>query len=133
MERIERRDDFEFELSSGAVIGAGEYTGITCYQIIKSKGYEVEMKLTKKDDFYAVAYDDFEQIWYAAKDGRKFEAINCTELLGLIALWELYGDDCMHKDTAEDINEYRALIENSPMFDLDGEPCTLDEECDDDY
>lgn len=130
MKRIEDRSDTIFRLRSGAIIGHGQYTGVTCYRVIKSKGYEIEMKSSKSD--YAETYDECDQTWYAAKDGRIFEAINCTELLGLIALWEHGGDSCMEQDTEDDVNEYWELIDNSPLLDTHGDPCVLDEGYDDD-
>ena len=37
--------------------------------------------------------DKYSQVWWAMKDGRMFAADSCEELLGLISMWEMRGDD----------------------------------------
>jgi len=59
-------------------------TEIPCFSAIKAKGYNVALTHYKDSE-----YSD----WSAEKDNRLFSATNPVELLGLIAMWEMRGDD----------------------------------------
>ncbi len=51
-----------------------------CLQTLLNKGYKISA-------------DEDEECFKATKDGNLFSAENGIELLGLVALWEHYGDD----------------------------------------
>jgi hypothetical protein len=88
-------------------------TTIPCLQAIVAKGYAVTHYFlgSKPDDF------DSPQ-WDAEKDGRQFSATTLQELLGLIAMWEVRGDDWMLKLGEQ--QQYHQLVDNAPVYDLDG-------------
>ena len=83
--------------------------GSTMYPIlfaIRSKGYKVT----------AAIIDEDESRWHASKDGNTFHAQCPEELLAIIAMWEVRGDDWltwseeeqrMHKENTvfEDITD----------------------------
>ena len=59
-------------------------TEVPCFAAIKTKGYKVT----------CTEYVDSEYFdWNAEKDNRLFSATSPIELLGLIAMWEVRGDN----------------------------------------
>jgi hypothetical protein len=88
-------------------------TIIPCLQAIVAKGYSVTTYFLgeKPGDW------DHPQ-WDAEKDGRVFSATGLEELLGLIAMWEVRGDDWRHNSGEAEV--YKQLVESAPMFDSEG-------------
>jgi len=111
MERNERQG-YDF------IIRIAGNTHIPCFSAIKAKGYEVTV-IYYKDD-----YSD----WCAEKDNRLFSATDPVELLGLIAMWELRGDNWRANDS--DHKEYDELCSNAPeyYYDEDGYPHLVENE-----
>ncbi|MAG92776.1 MAG: hypothetical protein CMJ48_03375 [Planctomycetaceae bacterium] len=88
-------------------------TLIPCLQAIAAKGYSI--------DHYFLGdtpgdWDDPQ--WDAERDGRTFGATSPEGLLGLIAMWEIRGDDWHIKDGDADL--YDRLVDSAPMYDSDG-------------
>lgn len=88
-------------------------TAIPCLQAIVAKGYAVTHYFlgSKPGDW------DRPQ-WDAEKDGRLFSATGLEELLGLIAMWEVRGDDWRLKTGEAAL--YNQLVEAAPMYDSEG-------------
>ena len=88
-------------------------TMIPCLQAIAAKGYTVSHYFlgSKPGDW------DHPQ-WEAEKDGREFSATSVEELLGLIAMWEVRGDDWMIKPGETELHD--RLSESAPMYDPEG-------------
>ena len=77
-------DDTEVRLS----IRIAGNTSIRCLQAIVAKGYTVTHY------FLGTRPGDWDRPqWDAEKDDRRFSATGVEELLGLIAMWEIRGDD----------------------------------------
>ena len=100
----------------GVTIGNGNVsnTHAPCLLVIQKKGYNVEMWYWKTGD------DDYSQEWKATKDGNSFLALNTLELLGLIAMWEVRGDDWRNY-TDDEKGVYFNLTNNSPVYSTDDE------------
>jgi hypothetical protein len=97
MEHLEVEYDLKIRIAGN--------TEIPCFSAIKDKGYEVTLTYYEGDD-----YPD----WEAVKDNRLFSATNPIELLGLIAMWEVRGDDwCANSN---DHKEYNELCDNAPVY-----------------
>lgn len=63
-------------------------TLIPCLQAIKAKGYSI------RHYYLGDGPNDWDHPqWDAEKDNRSFSATSPAELLGLIAMWEVRGDD----------------------------------------
>lgn len=88
-------------------------TMIPCLQAIVAKGYTVRHYFlgNKRGEW------DRPQ-WDAEKDGRYFSATGLEELLGLIAMWEVRGDDWRVKPGEAELHD--RLVEAAPMYDADG-------------
>ena len=56
--------------------------------------------------------------WEAEKDGRAFSATSPEELLGLISMWEIRGDDWRIKEGEADF--YDQFVEVAVMYDAEG-------------
>lgn len=67
-------------------------TNSPCIHALLSKGYEVTLEYTrvKNPDSYWYPYHP---CWIAEKDKRRFSAVCPEELLGLVAMWEIRGND----------------------------------------
>lgn len=86
---------------------------IPCVQAIAAKGYAItHYFLGSKPGEWTRPQ------WDAEKDGRLFSATSPEELLGLIAMWEVRGDEWRHKSGETLL--YDRLIEVAPMYDNDG-------------
>jgi hypothetical protein len=66
-------------------IASAGNTGNHALEALKAKGYSVVL--------YPNASEDGLQDYWATKDGRDFIARDPVEVLGLVALWEQFGDD----------------------------------------
>jgi hypothetical protein len=71
--------------------------------VLKEKKYNLGIEPTEDED------DDELGQWYAEKEGRKFWAWDPLRLLGLVALWEIRGDDWALSEGEEDL--YNKMIE----------------------
>ncbi|QHM70986.1 hypothetical protein [Mixta intestinalis] len=89
-------------------------TEAPCYFTIKSKGYSVGMwsKLTNANG------DDCRWTVEARKGNYIFSASNMQQLLGLISMWEVRGDNWRLSEDEKDA--YIAIKEKSPLYDIDG-------------
>lgn len=88
-------------------------TMIPCLQAIAAKGYTVSHY------FHADKPGEWDRPqWEAAKDGRLFSATGLEELLGLIAMWEVRGDDWRLKPGEAEM--YDRLVETAPIYDSEG-------------
>ncbi|KAI9132947.1 hypothetical protein [Acaryochloris sp. CCMEE 5410] len=102
-------DDKEYKLS---IRSAGN-TQVPCLQVIYSKGYILSHYYLNNTPGEWKAPQ-----WDAEKNGRRFSATSLEELLGLIAMWEIRGDDWRHKNGEQEL--YDQLIESAPMYDSEG-------------
>lgn len=84
------------------MISAGN-TKIPSYLTIISKGYQVELELTKEN-----------QRWCATKDSNKYFANDLESLLGLITMKESRGNDWLASpsDISDFFNEFSELKTN---------------------
>jgi hypothetical protein len=88
-------------------------TTIPCLQAVAAKGYTVT--------HYFLGNVPGEWTcpqWDAEKDGRSFSATSPEELLGLIAMWEVRGDDWQLKPGETAL--YDRLVETAPLYDSEG-------------
>ena len=87
-------------------------TATPCYSAILKKGYEVTISVDQSsDDSYIFQYD-------ATKEDLFFSATSPEELLGLIHMWEIRGDNW--RGTKEEIKLFRTQEDNAPIYDIDG-------------
>ena len=86
---------------------------IPCFSAVKAKGYKVTLT-----HFQDSEYSD----WKAEKDNRLFSATNPVELLGLIAMWEVLGDDWrVNGNSRADRAAYDEVCNNAPEYSQDEE------------
>jgi hypothetical protein len=86
---------------------------------LRAKGYLVTLSYVRHDD--AGMSSDYAAEYEAEKDGCLFSATTAEELLGLVAMWEIRGDDwraCTDGERAW----HDALVEAAPVYDRDGNP-----------
>lgn len=84
-----------------------------CIQAIAAKGYNLNLWYSGDDP------DDWESPqWDADKDGRRFSATSPEELLGLIAMWEVRGDDWRLKSGEGALHDQ--LLEKAVIYDAEG-------------
>ena len=87
-------------------------TLIPTLQALRAKGYTLSVWYNQDgDDALTPEYD-------AEKEGRAFSATSPEELLGLVAMWEVRGDDWHLKDGEYEL--YDHLIKAAPVYDCDG-------------
>jgi hypothetical protein len=67
-------------------------TVVPCLQVLIAKGYAVSHY------FLDLGGEEKRPQWAAEKDNRLFAAEGLEELLGLVAMWEVRGDDWRLKD-----------------------------------
>lgn len=89
-------------------------TASPCYFAIKSKGYEIEVYsyLESKEN------EEWLDYYNAKKDDLFFSATSPEELLGLICMWEMRGDNW--RATKEEAAIYREVRYGAPTYDEDG-------------
>jgi hypothetical protein len=92
-------------------IGFAGNTENPCLLALRAKGYEIVFEFTKSADGYRSEV-------IATKDGRYFYASNAAELLGLVAMWEVRGDDWRTKPGEADV--YDECYPNSRTYDREG-------------
>jgi hypothetical protein len=83
-----------------------------CLLALRAKGYELTLWFTKDP---AGGYN---QNFDAEKGGRSFSATTAAELLGLVAMWEVRGDDWQTRPGEPDI--YDELYPSSVTYDAEG-------------
>ena len=88
-------------------------TYIPCFYAIKAKGYKVEVSYVKGEN------GEYNADWLALKNDRKFSATTPMELLGLIAMWEVRGDNWHANDN--ELKEYDKVDDNAPKYYVDEE------------
>lgn len=100
-------------------IGINANTSIPCFVVIKSKGYEISAKIyTKKNKDARLQYD-----FTAKKDNNIFVGTNLEEVLGLITMWEIRGQNNIDWRADRDERfDYDKIIDEAPIFDEDGNP-----------
>lgn len=87
-------------------------TAAPCYSAMIKKGYKVAISVDQlSEDDYMFQYD-------ATKDDLFFSATSPEELLGLIHMWEIRGDDW--SGTKEEKDLYSFQKKNAPIYDEDG-------------
>ena len=84
-------------------------TAAPCFVAIKQKGYVVEAYVDKISD------DEYLWTWDAIKDKRRFSATSPEELLGLISMWEVRGDEWNISDN--EYRDYESIKENAVVYD----------------
>ncbi len=82
-----------------------------CLLAIRAKGYEIKLWFIKHGD------DEYMTNWDAEKEGQSFSATTPQELLGLIAMWEVRGDDWQ---TGDEPNIFDELYPQSKTYDSNG-------------
>lgn len=103
--------DDEPEIRVG-ICSAGN-TLIPCLQTIVAKGYTV------KHYFLNDTPGEWENPqWDAEKDGCIFSATSPEALLGLIAMWEVRGDDWSIKAGESELLD--RLVDSAVMYDCEG-------------
>ncbi len=87
---------------------------------IQAKGYKLNSFYTKtgKKLLGSKNIDKLQSTYEAEKDGCRFSANDPEELLGLIAMWEIRGDDWKYDPDLED-NIYSELIESALVYDFE--------------
>ncbi len=102
-------DDTEPNLS----IRIAGNTMIPCLQAIVAKGYRVTHYFLGREP------GDWDRPqWDAEKDDRVFSDTGVEELLGLIAMWEVRGDNWRIKPGETELHD--RLVESVPMYDREG-------------
>lgn len=95
------------------IVSAGN-TAAPCFYAIESKGYEIRITSC----LWTEPYEKVVYQYDATKEGEFFSASSPEELLGLIHMWEMRGDNWrVHKNEAHEFNK---KVRNAPLFDEDG-------------
>ena len=81
-------------------------TPIPCLQALVAKGYKVTHYFADRGGDQKVPQ------WAAEKDGRLFTAERVEEVLGLIAMWEVRGDDWRLREGEDTL--YDELVRAAP-------------------
>jgi hypothetical protein len=98
-------------------IGIAGNTESPALLALRAKGFHVWLEYNEVDDpqnKWHPHMPDFQ----AEKDGAYFSATTPVELLGLVAMWEVRGDDWRFKRGEPDILD--ELMESAKTFDGDG-------------
>jgi hypothetical protein len=93
-------------------IGYAGNTWNPCMLALRAKGY------TLRFWFIKIGENDYQSNIDAEKDDRHFSASNAVELLGLVAMWEVRGDDWKTKPDEPDV--YDELYPSSITYDAEG-------------
>lgn len=92
-----------------------ENTQLPTLLAIKAKGFTITTFYTERDG----KIDKTDVVYDADKENCRFSANNPEQLLGLIAMWEIRGDDWKYDPDLED-NIYSELIESALVYDFEG-------------
>ena len=83
-----------------------------CLLALRAKGFDMTLSFTRgQDGTYSQDID-------AVKDGRTFSATTAAELLGLVAMWEVRGDEWQTRRDEPDV--FDELYPSSMTYDLEG-------------
>ncbi|HEY4263252.1 MAG TPA: hypothetical protein VGM98_24030 [Schlesneria sp.] len=93
-------------------IRAAGNTMIPAFCAIAAKGYSITIWHNRHDD------GDLSTQFDAQSNGRSFSATSPEELLGLIAMWEVRGDDWQLKSGEAEL--WDRLMKESIAYDSDG-------------
>jgi len=83
-----------------------------CLLALRAKGYKLTLSFTKNRE------GDYRQDIDADLNGRTFSATTPAELLGLVAMWEVRGDDWRSKECEPFV--FDELYPSSITYDLEG-------------
>ncbi len=83
-----------------------------CLLALRAKGYKLTLSFTKDRE------GNYRQEIDAELNGRTFSATTAAELLGLVAMWEVRGDDWKTKKDEPIV--FEVLYPPSVTYDLDG-------------
>jgi hypothetical protein len=83
-----------------------------CLTALRAKGYKLTLSFLKDRE------GDYRQDIDAELNGRTFSATTAAELLGLVAMWEVRGDDW--KTRKDEPIVFDELYPSSITYDLDG-------------
>ena len=72
-------------------------TNTPCIHTLLSKGYEVTLEYVKVENPGDYWYP-YQPYWNAEKERQRFSAVGPEELLGLVAMWEMRGNDWQLKN-----------------------------------
>jgi hypothetical protein len=81
-------------------------TAVPCLEALFAKGYAVSHY------FLALGVEEKRPQWAAEKDGRLFTAEELEQVLGLVAMWEVRGDDWRLK--GGEYQRYEELLRAAP-------------------
>ena len=81
-------------------------TAVPCLHALIAKGYTVSHY------FLDLGGEEKRPQWSAEKDGRLFTAEGLEEVLGLVAMWEVRGDDWRLKDG--EYERFEELLQAAP-------------------
>ncbi len=84
---------------------------------LRAKGYRIWLEYMRIED-PTNPYHPYMTNYQAEKDGAYFSATAAEELLGLVAMYEVRGDDWRWKQGEPDILD--ELMESAKTFDSDG-------------
>ena len=112
-----RRETGMNELPPRVCIVFAGNTGIPALLALRAKGYRLWLKYTKDDDPNS-PYHPYMPKYQAEKDGAYFSATTSVELLGLVAMWEVRGDDWRFKKGETDVAD--ELMDSAKTFDSEG-------------
>jgi hypothetical protein len=83
-----------------------------CLLALRAKGYRLTLSFTKG------RAGEYRQDFDAEKDGRSFSATTAAELLGLVAMWEVRGDDWRTRSGEPHV--FDELYPSSVTYDAEG-------------
>jgi hypothetical protein len=79
---------------------------------LRAKGYTIALSYHRRPG------GDYTREFEAQRDDRRFFAFGAEELLGLVAMWEVRGDDWQATRAERDWRD--GLADSAPEFDEDG-------------
>jgi hypothetical protein len=91
-----------------------------CLLALRAKGCKLTFWFTKGSE------GDYSKDIDAEKDGREFSATTTAELLGLVAMWEVRGDEWKTQPGEPDV--YDELYPSSITYDLEGNVLEIGDE-----
>ncbi|MGH7173470.1 MAG: hypothetical protein ACRELG_24575 [Gemmataceae bacterium] len=100
------------EFDSSFCIRIAGNTENPCLLALRAKGFNLTLSFTKDRE------GNYSQDFDAEKDGKLFSATTAAELLGLISMWEVRGDDW--KTNPDESIVYDELYPSSITYDLEG-------------
>lgn len=98
--------DFRQELIRNGVRDAyapGVETFDICLLTLRQKAYEIDVTPLSDDDEEILNDRLF---WHASRGARGFHAYSPAQLLGLVTMWELLGDDWLDRNIPDVLEEY---------------------------